>query len=90
MSSETFLVAGGSGFLGRALIKRLVQLPGCSVVAPLRPLSADLGAGVRSLPLTSLNAANDWSTALIDVDMVVHVAARVHGMKDKAADPLTR
>jgi nucleoside-diphosphate-sugar epimerase len=89
MSSKTFLVTGGNGFLGRALIMRLVQLPGCSVVAPLRTLSADLGAGVRSLPLTSLNGANDWSAALIDVDVVVHAAARVHVMKDTAADPLT-
>lgn len=89
MSSKTFLVTGGSGFLGRALIKRLVQLSGCSVVAPLRALSTDLGAGVRSLPLTSLNGANDWSAALIDVDVVVHAAARVHVMKDTAADPLT-
>ena len=88
MSSKTFLVTGGSGFLGRALIERLVQLPDCSVVAPVRATSAVLPAGVRQLPLTSLNGTNDWSEALTDVDVVVHAAARVHVMKEVSSDPL--
>lgn len=88
MSSKTFLVTGGSGFLGRALIERLVQLPDCSVVAPVRATSAVLPACVRLLPLTSLNGTNDWSEALTDVDVVVHAAARVHVMKEAASDPL--
>ncbi|MHC8360880.1 UDP-glucose 4-epimerase family protein [Pseudomonas sp. LS2P72] len=88
MSSKTFLVTGGSGFLGRALIERLVQLPDCSVVAPVRATSAVLPAGVRQLPLTSLNGANDWSEALTDIDVVVHAAARVHVMKEVSSDPL--
>lgn len=88
MSSKTFLVTGGSGFLGRALIERLVQLPDCSVVAPVRATSAVLPAGVRQLPLTSLNGTNVWSEALTDVDVVVHAAARVHVMKEVASDPL--
>lgn len=88
MSSKTFLVTGGSGFLGRALIERLVQLPDCSVVAPVRATSAVLPAGVRQLPLTSLNGTNDWSEVLTDVDVVVHAAARVHVMKEVATDPL--
>lgn len=88
MSSKTFLVTGGSGFLGRALIERLVQLPDCSVVAPVRTTSAVLPAGVRQLPLTGLNGTNDWSEALTDVDVVVHAAARVHVMKEVASDPL--
>lgn len=88
MSSKTFLVTGGSGFLGRALIERLGQLPGCSVVAPVRATSAVLPASARQLPLTSLNGTNDWSEALTDVDVVVHAAARVHVMKEVSSDPL--
>lgn len=88
MSSKTFLVTGGSGFLGRALIERLVQLPDCSVVAPVRTTSAVLPAGVKQLPLTSLNGTNDWSEVLTDVDVVVHAAARVHVMKEVSSDPL--
>ncbi|WP_433785680.1 UDP-glucose 4-epimerase family protein [Pseudomonas frederiksbergensis] len=88
MRSKTFLVTGGSGFLGRALIQRLMQLPDCAVVAPVRTTSAVLPVGVRVLPLTTLNGTNDWSEALTDVDVVVHAAARVHVMKEVSLDPL--
>jgi nucleoside-diphosphate-sugar epimerase len=88
MRSKTFLVTGGSGFLGQALINRLVQLPDCTVVAPLRTQPATLSAGVRSLPLSGLNATNDWKAALTDVDVVIHAAARVHVMNEVAFDPL--
>lgn len=88
MRFKTFLITGGSGFLGRALINRLMQLPGCSVVAPVRAISALFPADVRSLPLASLNGANDWSEALADVDVIVHAAARVHVMNEASLDPL--
>lgn len=88
MRSKTFLVTGGSGFLGHALITRLAKLPDCSVVAPVRAASAVFPACVRRLALTSLNGSNDWSEALADVDVVVHAAARVHVMKEVSSDPL--
>lgn len=88
MRSRAFLVTGGSGFLGRALINRLVQMPGCSVMAPLRTPPATLPVGVRSLRLGNLDGTNDWTTALTNVDVVVHAAARVHVMNEVALDPL--
>jgi len=88
MTHKTFLVTGGSGFLGSALIKRLVQLPGCPVVAPVRTLAAGLPSGVRWLPLSSLNGANDWREALTGAEVVVHAAARVHVMKESSLDPM--
>ncbi len=30
----------------------------------------------------------DWTSALVGIDAVVHLAARVHMMQDTAADPL--
>ena len=35
-----------------------------------------------------INDATDWSRALVDVNAVIHLAARVHVMHDNAADPL--
>jgi nucleoside-diphosphate-sugar epimerase len=89
MRAKVFLVTGGSGFLGRALINRLVQMPGCTVIAPLRTPSATLPVGVRSLQLGKLDGTNDWKAALTGVDAVVHAAARVHVMNEVALDPLT-
>lgn len=88
MRTKTFLVTGASGFLGKALVNHLVRLPDCSVVAPMRTLPAELPAGVRSIPLDSLDGCNDWQVALTDVDVVVHAAARVHVMNEVAIDPL--
>ena len=88
MRSKTFLVTGGSGFLGQALINQLVRLPGCTVVAPMRNLSAKLAAGARSFALNNLDGANDWQVTLNDVDVVIHAAARVHVMNEVAVDPL--
>lgn len=89
MRAKAFLVTGGSGFLGRALINRLVQMPGCTVIAPLRTPSATLPVGVRSLQLGKLDGTNDWKAALTGVDVVVHAAARVHVMNEVALDPTT-
>ena len=89
MRAKAFLVTGGSGFLGRALINRLVLFPGCSVVAPVRTLSVPFAASVRSVPMGNLDGTNDWSAALTGVDVVIHAAARVHVMKEVVLDPLT-
>jgi nucleoside-diphosphate-sugar epimerase len=88
MSFKTFLVTGGSGFVGQALINRLALLSECSVIAPVRDMSTSFPLGVRSIPFTSLDAVFDWSDVLEEVDCVVHAAARVHVMNDVSADPL--
>ena len=88
MSFKAFLVTGGSGFLGRALIYRLALLSECSVTAPVMDMSTIFPTGVRSIPIASLDAVFDWSDALNHVDCVVHAAARVHVMKEVTSDPL--
>jgi nucleoside-diphosphate-sugar epimerase len=44
--------------------------------------------GVESVLVSDLDATTDWRAALNDIDTVVHLAARVHVMQDKATDPL--
>ena len=89
MSSNTFLVTGGNGFVGRALINRLTLIPGSTVIAPVRNMVANFPEGVRSIPFTNLDVVFNWRDALKGVDVVVHSAARVHVMNDVSADPLT-
>ena len=42
-----------------------------------------------AVPIKSISADTDWSDALVGVNTVVHLAARVHVMKDTATDPLS-
>jgi nucleoside-diphosphate-sugar epimerase len=49
----------------------------------------ELPAGVEAVEIGSIGPNTEWETALIDIDTVVHLAARVHFIDDKATDPLT-
>lgn len=44
--------------------------------------------GNRAKPLSTRTAYDDWAAALIGVECVVHLAARVHIMEDVAVNPL--
>ncbi|MEC5159795.1 MULTISPECIES: NAD-dependent epimerase/dehydratase family protein [unclassified Janthinobacterium] len=65
-------VTGASGFVGARLLERL-RADGRAVSAPRR------GMGSDGVPAWALPAG---------VEVLVHTAARVHVMQDKAADPL--
>lgn len=83
----TILVTGASGFVGRVLCRQLVA-DGHDVVGSTRS-AADLEPDVRRIVVPTLAADTDWGAALEGVDVVMHLAARVHVMHDDAADPLT-
>jgi len=81
------LLTGATGFLGSALTNHLLQQDQSLVIAVRRitdsfPLSIQQVAG-DLLPDT------DWTSALDDVDTIIHLAARVHVMRDTTTDPLT-
>lgn len=82
------LITGSNGFVGRALTSQVLAR-GYNVRLPLRrPLIADQIVGVEIVDIGSLSLENDWTTALRDVDRVVHLAARVHVINDKSSDPM--
>lgn len=84
------LVTGATGFVGKALVQRLMAAnvyPQTAVA--LRSAGAwQWPENVLPLVTGDLLPGSDWSDALKGISVVVHCAARVHMMTDKAANPL--
>ncbi len=80
------LVTGANGFVGRALGRELLRR-GRRVRAAIRG-DAGLPDGCEVRVVGDLGPDTDWSAALEGVDAVAHLAARVHVMRERAADPL--
>ncbi|MNJ18000.1 GDP-6-deoxy-D-mannose reductase [compost metagenome] len=87
MKSQSVFLTGASGFVGRAVLKRLLA-DGVSVVAALRGSHELADATVPVVRFDSLDGQHDWSEALAGSDVVIHCAARVHVMNDTESDPL--
>lgn len=88
MSSELVLVTGGSGFVGKSLIETLCVDQRYSLIASMRRPNGSLPPSVRAVPVQGLDGGTDWQSALISVGIVVHLAARVHVMRESDSDPL--
>ena len=80
-----FLITGANGFVGRLLCEEL-RLRGQSVRAAVR--SARQDEGIDKIEVGNIDGETDWLEALQGVDVVIHLAARVHVMKEAATDPL--
>jgi len=81
-----FLVTGANGFVGQYLRAELLRR-GQSVRSAIRAERASDGH-IDVAVIGAMNSETNWSDALHEVDVVIHLAARVHIMKDEAIDPL--
>jgi len=81
------LVTGANGFVGRALVARLLA-DGARVRAAVRRTGIPFDAPVEEVVVGTIGPSTDWRPALGGVDVVVHCAARVHQLRDGSADPL--
>ncbi len=80
------LITGASGFVGRPLCTELLRR-GHEVVSAVRAAGAE-HSGARQIITGSIDGGTDWSAALCHVEVLIHLAARVHVMQDTSADPL--
>src|SRR3989337_1329755 len=81
-----FLITGANGFVGKPLCAELLR-QGHSVRAALRSANTPV-EDVEVVVTGAIDGGTDWTDALRGVDVVIHLAARVHVMKETAADPL--
>lgn len=87
MSSErTVLVTGATGFVGSGVLKRLMESSDTKLLGLIRSRGAHLPNNV--LPVLMPDEGLMGSIALQGVQVIVHCAARVHVMDDRAGDPL--
>lgn len=83
------LVTGATGFVGKAVVQRLLAEDNSQRVAvALRGDSQQWPERVLPRVTGDLEPTTDWSLALEYASAVVHCAARVHVMADTAVDPL--
>lgn len=82
------LVTGVNGFVGSALLSRLLVGSDSFVRAAMRRAGFASLCGVDSVLVGDIDPDTNWLEAVSGIDTVIHLAARVHMMRDTSADPL--
>ena len=82
------LVTGANGFVGTALCKKLLSKGFYVRGAVQLEKTSFLPEKVAPVHIKSIDSDTKWDDALAGINMVVHLAARVHVMDDTCSDPL--
>jgi len=84
------LVTGANGFVGKSLC-RLLQTKGYFIRGVVRRAAKyPQLTNISELCLVGeIGPETDWQDALENIDVVIHLAARVHVMKDRSLNPLS-
>lgn len=82
------LLTGGTGFLGCAVLQRLLVVDKWPLIGSARTSIHRFPSSVKVERVSELGADTDWRACLQGVEIIIHCAARAHVMKDETADPL--
>jgi nucleoside-diphosphate-sugar epimerase len=85
---SNLLITGANGFVGRALISKLALETNHFVRASVRKKTIQFPSQIKVVENIDASSNTNWTDALRDIDVVIHLLARVHIMDEKAADPL--
>jgi nucleoside-diphosphate-sugar epimerase len=83
------LITGASGFIGLELCERMLN-DGWQITGTVRSeaQALKLPFGVEPLLLKSIDVETNWLDSLRGIDIIIHLAARVHVMRELSSDPL--
>jgi nucleoside-diphosphate-sugar epimerase len=81
------LITGQNGFIGKALFDLLKQ-QGYQVRGTVRN-EKKIEEGLDIIAVRDIGSTTDWSTALKNIETVIHLANRAHVLNDQVSDPLT-
>lgn len=87
-----FLVTGSNGFVGNALCLELIRRGFALRAATRKDCASQIkveGVVIEDIVVADINSKADLSKAVLNCDVVVHLAARVHVMQDFSTDPLS-
>ena len=80
------LVTGASGFVGKSLTAELFR-QGYAIGAAVRSTKSQVN-NAEVVVVGEIDGKTDWTNALRSVDVVIHLAARVHVMRETSHNPL--
>ncbi len=83
------LVTGADGFVGKTLCTKLISA-GHHVLGAVMDEAhkTNLPLGVAGMTVGNIGPETDWGKVLNGIDLVIHLAARVHVMHESLVDPL--
>ncbi len=82
------LITGASGFIGKRLTERLAYDTVYSVRASSRNRDFGWPSGVEGAYVSEISDETEWRPSLEGCEVVVHLAAQVHQMRNQAEDTL--
>jgi nucleoside-diphosphate-sugar epimerase len=84
-SGQKVFLTGATGFIGRRVLKGLSE-SNCDITCAARQ-KANFGEAVNPV-IGRMDAITDWSSYMDEGQILIHLAARAHIMRDEEADPL--
>lgn len=82
------LVTGANGFVGHSVLSQLNDVSGLKAIGSVRHVAISADASAPLVTVEELSAQTDWSGVLTGLQVVVHMAGRVHVMQEASDDPL--
>lgn len=82
-----FLIVGANGFVGKVLCKELDgrgRIFRAAVRSEMQPTQ-----GIEVAKIGAIDGQTDWSAALRDIDVVIHLAGRAHVMREHSDNPIS-